>query len=347
MTALHQLRETLELRFPEAMPIARGLAPALTTGVGALDGALPNRGLPRGCLTVWRGGAGASALLRSACVEAVGRGERAAWVDGAGMVLGDFWPRGVVMVRPRRRPDTLNTCLNTRPDTLRTLAAGEELLRSGGFALVVVAGVPPGLEAELVRLSRVAREGGAALVVVERAPGGRARAPAVPAARLKVESWYRPDAHVWREGAFGEPVEVVSMGVVTRVTGTGWLRTVNLQLPVQDHAYRLSLDPGLVDRRGVGRRASGVGEVRLELESAQGGPDAGRGERAAVEQVVQPVGGSVQSLGGGGLAGAGEAGGGAAGGGAAPADRGSWPGLGRRAWPGRAPLRRGAALAAG
>ncbi|HEX6588469.1 MAG TPA: hypothetical protein VF039_05555 [Longimicrobiales bacterium] len=347
MSAVRQLRETLELRFPEAMPIARGLAPAVATGVRELDAALPNGGLPRGCLTVWRGGAAASALLRSACVQAVARGERAAWVDGAGVTVGDFWPRGVMMVRPRRsqaqvqagapagrghgRGRWLNNSsgslnrLDTpvRPSSaLPALAAAEELLRSGGFALVVVTGVPGGLEAELVRLSRVAREGGGAVVTVEQPcvdgrPGG-----AVSAARLRVETWYRPEAHAWRRGVFGEPVELATMGVGARVTGTGWLRHVNLELPVLEHAYRLSLDPGLVDRRGV------KPVPRRSEHLVEHGVEAGRD--------------AVQSTGGGGFAGAGAAGGRDAGGGAAAADRGAGAGVGGRAWAGRASVRRGA-----
>ena len=290
-SAVRQLREALALRFPEAMPIAQGLAPAVATGVGVLDGALPNRGLPRGCLTVWRGGAASSALLRSACVETVGRGERAVWVDGAGAVLGDFWPAGVMVVRTGLASGT-GTSTGTRD--LSALVAAEELLRCGGFALVVVTGVPSGVDGELVRLSRVAREGGGALVAVE-APGVRPRMSGASAARLKVETWYRPEGHVWRRGAFGEPVEVAAMGVGARVTGTGWLRSVDFQLSVREHAYRLSLDSGLVDRRGI--RSAGA------------------------------------------------AGSDAAGGGAAAADRGARPDLGGRAWPGRAPLRRGAARA--
>jgi hypothetical protein len=384
--SLHQLRETLELRFPDAMPIARGLAPAVGSGVAALDAVLPNRGLPRGCLTIWRGGAGASALLRGACTETVGRGERAAWVDGAGTTLGDFWPRGVMMVRPGRwghalvggavtaararargaRPGSgLDTSLNSRSVVFKALVAVEELLRSGGFALVVVTGVPSGMDAELVRLSRVAREGGGALVVVEqpRPQAGRA-APAVAAARLKVETWYRPEAHVWRRGVFGEPVEVESMGIGARVTGTGWLKHVNLQLPVLHHAHRLSLDPGLVDRRGVQpadlRRYERARTLERLAVEARGpavearGPAVeairlalGSGAAEADEQGVQSGWTGVESARGGGLAGAGEAGGGAAGGGAAAADRGEWTRVGGRAWAGRAAVRRAAVPAAG
>ncbi|HUF13986.1 MAG TPA: hypothetical protein VMN78_12855 [Longimicrobiales bacterium] len=324
-SAVRDLREALELRFPDAMPIARGLAPAVGTGVPVLDGALPNRGLPRGCLTVWRGGAGATALLRSACVEAVVRGERAVWVDGAGAVLGDFWPAGVMVVRPGggggggSDPGSRGRGRGSGRGHF-ALAAAEELLRCGGFALVVVTGVPEGVDAELVRLSRVAREGGGALVAVDdgRARGRRQGQGGV-AARLKVETWYRPEGHVWRRGPFGEPVEVETMGMGARVMGTGWLRSVDFQLPVREHAYRLSLDSGLVDRRGV--RTAGV---RQQASGVSGGD--------GVESVV-----------GSGLAGAGEAGGVAAGGGAEAADRGAGSDLGGRAWPGRASLRRRAA----
>ena len=365
MTALRQLKETLELRFPEAMPIARGLAPAVSTGVAALDAALPNGGLPRGCLTIWRGGAGATALLRAACVETVARGERTAWVDGARTTLGDFWPRGVMVVRPARRQaqgqglrggtkgkrsrtldTTLNSSLNTREVALRALAGAEELLRSGGFALVVVTGVPAGLEAELVRVSRVAREGGGAVVVLTAGGGEGKGSGAVAAARLRIESWYRPEGHRWRTGVFGEAVEIETMAVGARIIGTGWLKHVNLQLPVLHHAYRLSLDPGLVDRRGVPARASGLGAPARELRFSDDTQRAPLVE--GVQLGVQPsVGAGVESAGGAGLAGAGEAGGGAAGGGAAPEDRGAGSDLGGRPWTGRAPLRRGAVRAAG
>src|SRR5947207_15390827 len=94
---------------------------------------------------------GATAVLRAACHTTVAEGERAVWIDGLGTIAGPFWEEGPILVRPRSRKEGLR--------------ASEELLRCGGFALVVVAGIEPeGMEN--VRLSRAAREGGGALVTL-------------------------------------------------------------------------------------------------------------------------------------------------------------------------------------
>ena len=69
-------------------------AEAVGTGIDLLDRALPGGGLPRGRLVVWSPGGGATAVLRSACMAVVSRGERAAWVDGAGLMAGEFWEEG-------------------------------------------------------------------------------------------------------------------------------------------------------------------------------------------------------------------------------------------------------------
>ncbi|MFO7259805.1 MAG: hypothetical protein DIU52_001535 [bacterium] len=228
---LQELRRLLEGRFPDAVPVTYRTAGAVATGLGELDRVLPGGGLPRGRLAAWVPGGGATAVLQAACLEAVRRGERAAWVDGAGMVAGEFWRVGPLLVRPAVGEGRGRAAL----------AAAEELLRSGGFALVVVSGVEA-VGTEAVRLARAAREGGSALVMLT---------AGVPVAALRVRSRIAPDGYRWRRGPFGEPAEVEAVEVQVQATAMGWSARAELVLPVARHDLRLSLDPGLADRRGA------------------------------------------------------------------------------------------------
>lgn len=227
--SVQSLRELLERRFPDAMPLRHATADAVATGVGPLDGILPGGGLPRGRLTVWRPGGGATALLRAACLAAVERGERSAWIDGAGRVTGESWRAGPLLVRS--------------PGAAAALEAAERLLRSGGMALVVVSGARS-LEEVGVRLSRAAREGGTALVAL---------AETVPVAGLRLASRLLPERYRWRRGPFGEAAELESVTVRVRATGLGFSARAELSLTVAHHDLRLSLDPGQFDRRGARR----------------------------------------------------------------------------------------------
>ncbi|MFW6201096.1 MAG: hypothetical protein ACOC8B_00840, partial [Gemmatimonadota bacterium] len=119
-----ELKELLARRFPDAVPVAYRAAGAVATGVAELDELLPGGGLPRGRLTAWAPGGGATALLQAACEAVVARGERAAWVDADRLVAGEHWRSGPLLVRPA--------------DRRQALACVEELVRSGGFALVVL-----------------------------------------------------------------------------------------------------------------------------------------------------------------------------------------------------------------
>ena len=257
-TQVLELRRILEERWPDAQPLRHATAAGLPTGVAALDRILPGGGLPRGRLSVWtpagagagaEGGAwalgglgppGATAVLRSACMVAVERGERAAWVDGAGVVLGDAWPRGPLLLR-----------LPGSAGELEALVCAEELVRSGGFGMVVVTGVGRALAAEAVRLSRAAREGGAALVAVGAAVrGGAADAPV---AALRLASWLLPEGVRWRPDPFGGPAEPALVRFRVEATSLGLESRAEFTIPVVQHAFRLSMEPGLVDRRGAGR----------------------------------------------------------------------------------------------
>lgn len=230
-SALAELRETLRARFPDALPVSYRTARPVATGIARLDGLLPSGGLPRGRVTVWAPGGGATATLRASCLAAVGRGERAAWVDGAGLVTADTWREGPLLVRPAGEVEALK--------------CAEELLRSGGYALVVLAGADRQVARAGVRLGRAAREGGAAFVAL----GGDA-----PVAHLRLASRIRPDDYRWVRGAFGEPAEVVAVTVRVRARSLGWSGEAEFRLPVLSHGQRLAPAPWLADRRGVKRR---------------------------------------------------------------------------------------------
>jgi hypothetical protein len=226
--ALQDLRRAIERRFPDALPLGRGTVAAVSTGTAALDALLPGGGLARGRLTAWRPGGGATAVLRAACEAAAGRGERAAWISAGGVQCADFWRSGPLLLRPR--------------SPIEALSSTEELLRSGGFALVILLGGGREIAGEAVRLARAARAGGTAFVVTS---------PAVTIAQLRVKSRIAPTGYRWRHDPFGEPVEVVAVRVEVEASSLGWSGRTAFDLPVRTHALRLAPEPHLVDRRGA------------------------------------------------------------------------------------------------
>jgi hypothetical protein len=228
LAALTELREALERRFPDALPLSGSTVGGVGTGIAALDGLLPGRGLARGRLTVWRPGGGATAVLRAACEAVVRRGSRSVWIDGTGRQGADFWRAGPLLLRPGSEREALS--------------GAEELLRSGGFALVVLQGVGREAVGEAVRLARAARAGGAAFVM------GAAEAPV---AHLRVRSRIDPAGYRWRHDVFGEAVEVVAVRVEVEATSLGWSGRSAFELPVRMHQPRLAPEPRLVDRRGA------------------------------------------------------------------------------------------------
>jgi hypothetical protein len=237
MGVVAELREALARRHPDALPVSCRTAGAVATGIGALDGALPNGGLPRGRLVAWVPGGGATAVLRTASRAVVARGERAAWVDGGGTLTADDWDvaRDPVLLRPAGEQEALE--------------CAEELLRSSGFALVVLAGVARGAGREAVRLSRAAKEGGGAFVALTEEAA---------VAHLRVVQRVSASGYVWRRNPFGEPVDVASAEIVLEATSMGWSGRATFRLPVRTWGARLALDPMLVDRRGVKRASRAV-----------------------------------------------------------------------------------------
>jgi hypothetical protein len=220
------LRTLLADRFPDAVLLPDRAVPPVPTGLAVLDGLLPGGGLPAGRLAAWQGAAGATALLRAAAGGILARGERVAWVDGA-RSLGAQWTDGPLLVRP------------ATPDL--ALRAAEILLRSGGFALVVLSGVQPDPTAVL-RLSRMAHEGGGAGVAVAARP---------LAAGLRLVSRYLPAGHRCAPGPSGEPARIDTVALRLEARASGWRRHVTLHLPLAALDFRMALEPGLPDRRGA------------------------------------------------------------------------------------------------
>jgi hypothetical protein len=226
-TNLAALRQLLEQRFPDATPVTHRTTEQVASGIAALDHVLPSGGFPRGRLSVWAPQGGATAILRAVCYATTQLGERSAWIDGAHAIAGDSWIPGPILLRPK-----------TRRHGLR---AAEELLRSGGVAFVVLAGTDP-QGTESVRLTRAAREGGAALVTLT---------ALTTLSSLRLTSSIDPHGYRWRRTPFGDPADVRDVTVRVRARAPGWNARSEFLVPVTHHELRLSLEPGLVDRRGV------------------------------------------------------------------------------------------------
>ena len=136
--------------------------PGLTTGLAALDAALPNRGLPRGRLTELVGlpGSGKTTLVRRIAERTVKDGGSVAYIDATRTLA----PRDWAHVSANGNQDGLWV---VRPDSpTRGAWCADVLLRSGAFALVVLDGAPMLTRAVAVRLTRLARESDAALLVL-------------------------------------------------------------------------------------------------------------------------------------------------------------------------------------
>ena len=230
-TSIAALRALIEQRFPDATPLTGGAQTTeqVATGIAALDKVLPNGGLPRGRLSVWAPQGGATAILRATCYSIVLGGERSAWIDGDNTVAGAFWSNasGLYLVRPKSR--------------LHAMRAAEELLRSGGFSLLVLAGTEP-QGTEIVRLTRASREGGAALVSI-----------GTSASMASVRLTSKLLRYSWRRTPFGDPAEAQDVTVRVHARSVGWNAHTDFPIPVTHHELRLSLESELADRRGLPR----------------------------------------------------------------------------------------------
>lgn len=226
-SSVSALRQLLDQRFPDSTPLTHRTADPVATGIQLLDSILPGGGLPRGRLSVWSPGGGSTAILRSACLTVASSGERSAWVDGLGTIAGQFWTEGPILVRPASRRNSLR--------------AAEELLRCGGFALIVLSGSEPA-GTEMVRLSRAAREGGSAFVALT---------IHTSMASVRLVSRIIPNDYIWRRDPFGDPAEPCTAKVKVKAQSLGWNRQTELRMPVIQNDSRTALEAGIPDRRGV------------------------------------------------------------------------------------------------
>jgi hypothetical protein len=256
------LRAILDQQFPNATPVPRRERDTVETSISALDAIFPHGGFPKGRLTVWAPYGGATAIVRTTALATVLAGERVAWIDGQGTVAGAFWSSGPILVRPRNRTHALR--------------AADVLLRSGGFALVVLTGVE--LEGnENVRLARATHEGGSAFVALT---------SNAAMAGLKVASSITPSDYLWQRTPHGDPAKVDAVTVHVKVASLGWNRRAKITLHVQSDDPRAALDLSLPDRRGVTRSALRA-VAQLSMKSAVTGVQSIKPLGTAIEIVAR------------------------------------------------------------
>jgi recombination protein RecA len=230
------------------LPPPAPAAPAIPTGIAALDAVLQGGGLPRGRLTEIVGGTGSGkTTLARAVVEAIVAGHGwVAYVDAQRTLDARDWvhlgdAEGVWMIRPH--------------DATRAAWCADVLLRSGAFALVVLDGAPTLTKSAAVRLTRLARDSGAALVILGDRVGGASQLGG--AVRLVVEratpGSRRPRAEARHDSGTGE---TTTRTIAVRVEKGGTLRTVEVTCAVAV-ARRLCAHPEVPDRRGVARGPAG------------------------------------------------------------------------------------------
>jgi hypothetical protein len=70
---------------------------------------------------------------------------------------------------------------------------------------------------------------------------------------LRVSSQLDPQGYRWHRTPFGEPAVAHDVLVRVRARAMGWNAHSQFLVPVMHHELRLSLEPGLADRRGVRR----------------------------------------------------------------------------------------------
>ena len=223
------LRALINQRFPDVAPITHRSTEPVASGVAELDRILPGGGFPRGKLSIWEPTGGVSAVLRTACRSTLASGERAAWIDAAGIITGPTWDDGPLLFRPKDRTNALR--------------GAEELLGSGGFSLVVLTGAEP-QGTETVRLTRVARDGGGALVTLT---------ANASMASLRLTSRLLPHSYRWHRDPFGDPAEARMVIMRVRARSLGWNAHTEFPIAVMQNELRLALEPGLADRRGLRR----------------------------------------------------------------------------------------------
>ncbi len=232
------IQAVLSQRFPDAVSNRGWTRGTVSTGITALDAALPDGGFQRGRMAVWSPAPGVAALLRTTALRTVAGGERAVWIDATHTIFGACWCEGPLLIRP--------------DGPVAGLRAVEELARSGGFGLVVLDGVDPDTTA-MVRVSRAAHEGGAAVVLLTRTTA---------LASLRLASRPLPGEYVWRRSLLGEPAAVTAVKLLVEARASGWFASTELTIPVWHDDLRLALETRYPDRRGALSAAAPAPAVR-------------------------------------------------------------------------------------
>ena len=70
-------------------------------------------------------------------------------------------------------------------------------------------------------------------------------------ASLRMTSQILRETYRWRKTPFGDPAEAQEVMIRVRARSLGWNRSADFPVPVVPYDLRMSLDAGLVDRRGV------------------------------------------------------------------------------------------------
>jgi hypothetical protein len=165
------------------------------------------------------------------CLAVVLKGERAAWVETTDTGRLQWTATGHVRLLVRA------------PDVVTAQRATEELLRSGAFAVVVLAGAQD-TGSHTIRLAGAAHDGSAAAVALtERAT----------AALIRITSRLMPAAYELRSNVHAEPAAMVRAAVRVHVRAPGWDKSATVHVDISQHDLRIALDPGLADRRGIAR----------------------------------------------------------------------------------------------
>ena len=244
------------------LPPPPPVAPAIPTGIPALDAVLQGGGLPRGRLTELAGpaGSGKTTLARAIVEATVADHGWVVYIDAQRTLDARDWvhlgdAEGVWMIRPH--------------DMTRAAWCADVLLRSGAFALVVLDGAPSLTKSNAVRLTRLARDGNCALMVLGDQAGAATQLGG--AVRLVVErptpGSRRPSRHDGeRRGGGGNTTSGANgtrgtgdgtiRTIAVRVEKGGTLRTVEVNCAVAV-ARRLCTHPEVPDRRGVARGPAG------------------------------------------------------------------------------------------
>jgi energy-coupling factor transporter ATP-binding protein EcfA2 len=240
--------------------------PGLTTGILALDSALPNHGLPRGRLTELVGspGSGKTTLVRQIAERTVKDGGSVAYIDATRTLA----PRDWAHVSSTGNHEGLWV---VRPDSpTRGAWCADVLLRSGAFSLVVLDGAPMLTRAVAVRLTRLARESDAALLVL----GDDSKTSELAGSlRLRATRRRTSVTVVIEKGAPYQTVKVFSLGEGDR--------DIEVARRVRTHSE-------VPDRRGVARTqriasaGTALGHAADRISTREAAPtprgDLGRGE---------------------------------------------------------------------